>query len=416
MGSRPESSIERISARPRYDWCCLSCEVSLPTQNIIHIAEGTPAKVPHFDSVNEGDFRSNRLLAGINAKAYAQIANGIHIIPYQPNEIIFEENDPGDSLYLIARGAVKISKKGRAGQQETLAYLMAQDFFGEMALIDSGKRSAQAAAVDNVVVGRIDRQGWDLLLRVAPHDVLSNFTKTVTARLRQNNQHFIEEVMRNERLSLIGTTISSIAHDMNNPIMCILGACHVIEGTSHDEMTRKMTALINEAVEKMRAMTNELVDFSRGSTQLNIESLTVGELVHNLQQDFAKCRPIVDVRVEVLYDGRMNVDRHRILRVFSNLIRNAREAMAKTDEKTLLFTVKRMESRVYFEISDTGCGIPAQLLPRIFEPFVTHGKANGTGLGLAISKSVVEAHRGLIWVKSNETGTTFTIDLPLEGN
>ena len=130
MGSRPESSIERISARPRYDWCCLSCEVSLPTQNIIHIAEGTPAKVPHFDSVNEGDFRANRLLAGINAKAYAQIANGIHIIPYQPNEIIFEENDPGDSLYLIARGAVKISKKGRAGQQETLAYLMAQDFFG----------------------------------------------------------------------------------------------------------------------------------------------------------------------------------------------------------------------------------------------------------------------------------------------
>ena len=122
------------------------------------------------------------------------------------------------------------------------------------------------------------------------------------------------------------------------------------------------------------------------------------------------------MRVEVLYDGRINVDRHRILRVFSNLIRNAREAMAKTDEKTLLFTVKRIESRVYFEISDTGCGIPAQLLPRIFEPFVTHGKANGTGLGLAISKSVVEAHRGLIWVKSNETGTTFTIDLPLEGS
>jgi signal transduction histidine kinase len=53
-------------------------------------------------------------------------------------------------------------------------------------------------------------------------------------------------------------------------------------------------------------------------------------------------------------------------------------------------------------------------MPRIFEPFVTHGKSNGTGLGLAISKAVVEAHRGLIWVKSNERGTTFHIDLPLE--
>src|ERR671923_1556446 len=163
----------------------------------------------------------------------------------------------------------------------------------------------------------------------------------------------------------------------------------------------------------MRSMTNELVDYSRGSTQLNLESIKVGELVHKLDQDFAKCRPIVDVRIEVLYDGRIKVVLHRMLRVLGNLIRNAREAMAKTDERILQFTVKRVDSRVHFEISDTGCGIPAQLLPRIFEPFVTHGKPNGTGLGLAISKSVVEAHHGLIWVKSDNRGTTFTIDLPL---
>jgi signal transduction histidine kinase len=388
----------------------------VPTQNIIHIAEGAPVNVPNLPPLSRDSFRANQLLAGIDADAYAQIADRIQPIRYQPNEIIFEENDQGDSLYLIGEGSVKISKKGRASQQETLAYLMAQDFFGEMALIDTGKRSAQAAAVDKVLVGRIDRPGWDLLLRLAPHEVLSNFTKAVTTRLRQNNQHFIDEVMRNERLSLIGTTISSIVHDMNNPISCILGACHIICGTNHDETTSKMASLITEAVEKMRAMTNELIDFSRGSTQLNLELINVGELVHKLEQDFAKCRPIVDVRIEVLYDGRLKVDRHRILRVFGNLIRNAREAMSKTEEKTLRFIVKRVDSRVQFEISDTGCGIPPQLLPRIFEPFVTHGKANGTGLGLAISKSVVEAHHGLVWVKSRETGTTFTIDLPLEAH
>jgi signal transduction histidine kinase len=161
-------------------------------------------------------------------------------------------------------------------------------------------------------------------------------------------------------------------------------------------------------------MTNELIDFSRGSTQLKLEPIKVGELIHKLNQDFAKCRPIVDVRIEVFYDGRINVDRHRIIRVFANLIKNAREAMARTDEKILCFIVKRVDSKLRFEISDTGCGIPAQLLPRIFEPFVSHGKANGTGLGLAISKSVVDAHRGSILVKSRDTGTTFTIDLPLE--
>ena len=359
-------------------------------------------------------FRKNELLIGLSDEVYRQIAEKIDIIQCGPNDIIFEENEPGDSLYLIAQGSVKISKKGRAGQQETLAYLMEQDFFGEMALVDSGKRSAQAAAVGNVVLGRVDRHGWDLLLRLAPHEVLSNFTKSVTKRLRHNNQHFIEQMMRNERLSLIGTTIGSIVHDMNNPISCILGACDVIRGTNQDPLTGQMAGLIREAVDKMETMTRELIDFSRGNTQLNSQPISVGEFVHKLDPDFAKCRPIVDVRIEVLYDGRITVDRNRLLRVFSNLIRNAREAMAKTDEKVLTFTVKRVDSRVHFEVSDTGCGIPAQLLPRIFEPFVTHGKSNGTGLGLAISKAVVEAHRGLIWVKSSDPGTSFTVDLPLE--
>lgn len=366
-----------------------------------------------LDPPDRDCFRRNELLAGLSDEVYAQIADKIDIVHCPPNEIIFEENDPGTSLYLIAQGSVKISKKGRAGQQETLAYLMEQDFFGEMALVDSSKRSAQAAAVDDVVLGRIDRQGWDLLLHLAPHEVLNNFTRAVTKRLRHNNQHFIEEVMRNERLSLIGTTISSIVHDMNNPISCILGACDVIRGTNQNELTGKMTSLIREAVEKMEVMTRELIDFSRGNTQLNLQVLNVGEFLRGLDLDFVKHQPGIDMQVDVLYDGQINVDRHRLLRVFGNLIRNAREAMKKNGG-VLRLVVKRVDAQVRFEVSDTGCGIPPELLPRIFEPFVTHGKSNGTGLGLAISKAVVEAHRGSISAKSSDRGTTFQIELPLE--
>src|ERR1700730_2034853 len=378
------------------------------------MTEVTPIETSHCDLPSRPSFRNNALLDGISDEIYAGLAETITVIQCNPNEIIFEENDPGDSLYLIAEGSVKISKRGRARQQETLAYLMECDFFGEMALVDTGKRSAQAAAVDNVVVGRIDREGWDLLLHLAPQQVLANFTRSVTKRLRHNNQHFIEEVMRSERLSLVGSTISSIVHDMNNPISCILCACEVIRKSNPDDLVGEATDLIRGAVRNMENMTRELIDFSRGNTQLNPELFLVEDLVDAVEAEFSRYRPQIELRVELFYNGAIQADRHRLLRVFSNLIRNACEAMVKTEKKVVMFAVKRTDSGLCFEISDTGCGIPAQLLPRIFEPFVTHGKSNGTGLGLAITKAVVEAHRGSISVKSSESGTTFTIDLPLE--
>jgi signal transduction histidine kinase len=80
----------------------------------------------------------------------------------------------------------------------------------------------------------------------------------------------------------------------------------------------------------------------------------------------------------------------------------------------LQFTIKRVDSLVSFEASDIGCGIPAALWPRIFEPFVTHGKSNGTGLGPAMGKVLVEAHPSSISVKSSDRGTTFHVELPVE--
>ena len=69
--------------------------------------------------------------------------------------------------------------------------------------------------------------------------------------------------------------------------------------------------------------------------------------------------------------------------------------------------------QVRFEITDTSCGIPPELLGRIFEPFVTRGKSGGTGLGMAIARSIVEAHQGQIWVESTVgEGTTFFITIP----
>ncbi len=362
-------------------------------------------------------FGSNQLIAGIPEAAFERFSREIRIVEFAPGEIIFLEDDPGDCLYLIARGAVKISKKGRGGQQETLTFLTDGDFFGEMALVDSGQRSAQAGADTACVLGRVDEDAWALLLQVAAQEVLGNFTRTVTKRLRHNNQHFIDEMMRNERLSLLGGTISSIMHDMNNPITSILAACELMTGRSDDPVLMdRMTGIIRDSVGRMQTMARELVDFSSGNTRLDVQATPVAKLLDGLDHELQRCRQAnVHVETEILYNGEIEVDYDRMLRVFSNLVRNARQAMKKMEGGRLILRVQRTDNGVAFEVADTGCGIPKEVLPRVFEPFVTHGKAHGTGLGLAIAKSIVDAHGGTIHVRSTEgAGATFAINMPAQ--
>jgi signal transduction histidine kinase len=94
-----------------------------------------------------------------------------------------------------------------------------------------------------------------------------------------------------------------------------------------------------------------------------------------------------------------------------NFVKNSREAMPNGGILTL--TTELDQNEIVLRISDTGFGIPPDILPQLFEPFVTHGKPHGTGLGLAIAKSVVEAHKGRISISSVQgTGTTVEIRLP----
>ncbi|HZJ38986.1 MAG TPA: ATP-binding protein [Chthoniobacterales bacterium] len=359
------------------------------------------------------NLRTNFLIEDIPDDSFRRLAQQITVKRCDAGDIIFKEGEAGNCLYLIASGSVKISKKGRGGRQETLTYLPKGDFFGEMALVDSGRRSAQASAEADCVLGCLDRHAWTLLLSLAAPQVLSNFTRSVTKRLRSNNQHLIEELMRNERLSLLGSTMSSVMHDINNPLSCIRAACDILHATGQGKLTTELTTVIRDALDRMEGMTRELVEYSRGTTKLELHQTTIARLLEGLRHDFQRCDELnIRVRTEILYSGEILIDRRRMLRVFTNLIRNAADSMKNTGGGILTFRVEREGDTVSFKVSDTGCGIAPQILPKIFEPFVTFGKANGTGLGLAIVKAIVETHRGTITVQTDETGSTFEVRLP----
>lgn len=384
--------------------------VSLPT-HLSRLQAAVPVKLAIWSR-----FHSNQLLQGISSEVLQRFERHIELLSCEPNDVIFSEGDLGDALYLIARGSVKISKSGRGGHQETLTHLHPGSFFGEMALLDSNIRCAQATASERTILGRIDREAWNLLLQLAPQEVMVNFSRTASQRLRENNQHFVDEMMRSERLSLLGSTVASIIHDLRSPLTAIVGAAEFVTRQVSDECARKMAGIICKSVERMEGMVQELLEFSRGVTSLNLQEVTAEQLLEEVKaQELDRCRSLgvrVEIECECAEDHRFSLDLRRVSRVLVNLVRNACEAMPHGGALTIGMAIGS-DGRFVITISDTGCGIPADLLPTVFEPFVTFGKARGTGLGLAIAKSAIEAHGGTIDVHSvRDKGTTFVVSLP----
>jgi signal transduction histidine kinase len=258
----------------------------------------------------------------------------------------------------------------------------------------------------------VDHKTFDRILSRAPSSLHMNFLRSVVERLRSVNSTFIHELMRAERLSTVGSMANSIIHDLKNPMMVIRSCSDLIKLRSNDPGIGNFIGLINKSVDKMADMAQELLDFARGESSLQLKRVTASAVVSEMDGELRSLVPTTihlvredDCRAEVI------VDCGRFARVLLNLVKNAVEAMPQGG--ILFVTLKDLGDRVLFRIMDTGSGIPDELIPRIFEPFVTHGKSKGTGLGLAIVKSVVESHRGTISVQSKMgVGTTFEIIIP----
>jgi len=357
-------------------------------------------------------FEGNRLFAGLSSEVVTEIANDVELIHADSDDVIFNEGEAGDCLYLVVEGSVRISKMGRGGKQETLGFIQSGNFFGEMALIDGQPRSAQASAAGSTTLGRLDVATFEQILQNAPRGLHQNFLRTVVERLRGVNAHFITEVMRTERLSTVGTMANSIIHDLRNPIQALHMCATLIEQRCTDDSVKSFTGIMIKSVEHMTDMVQELLDFARGQSSLQIERTPVNAIVEEFHGQLTRLipEPIHLVR-DVRYCDDVSADGGRFVRVLMNLAKNSVEAMSRGG--IMNFEVEQRDRTACFRISDTGGGIPAELLPRIFEPFVTHGKSKGTGLGMAIVKSVVDAHGGHISIRSIVgVGTTVEVTLP----
>ena len=215
---------------------------------------------------------------------------------------------------------------------------------------------------------------------------------------------------REVRLNQVGTMVATIAHDLKQHIGIVRG---VAELAQEGVITLDAAAMLLRAVDRMVRMLKDLLEFARGVDEVALREVPPEALVRELDEIAFRALAERGIHVErhIRLGGTVLADPDLLVRALANLVTNAAEAMPDGGELTL--TVENINDAVVFGIKDTGSGIPEDVLPTIFEPFVTHGKRAGTGLGLAITRDIVEAHRGSVAVSSTVgCGSTFLITIP----
>jgi len=226
-----------------------------------------------------------------------------------------------------------------------------------------------------------------------------------------------QQMVQAAKLSALGQLVAGVAHELNNPLTVLLGYTDLLSQGATESDRGKLEAM-QDAADSARRIVQGLLMFAR-RLPLARQQIDVGDLVEKVLNVTAADLRLAQVRVEHDIEPdipRVWADLHQLQQVLVNLITNAKQAMAEVEHpRRLRVAVKRAGSdRIRIAVEDTGCGIPSDLLPTIFDPFVTTKGAGGTGLGLSISYGIIREHEGEIRVDSVVgAGTTFTIELPI---
>ena len=207
--------------------------------------------------------------------------------------------------------------------------------------------------------------------------------------------------------------ITSIVHDLRNPLSTIHGGAEIlISSRLSESQVRRIVRNMYGASIHMRELLDEVLTRFRG-TDKGAEPSDLGELVTSAVDKVAVVAEAQSVEIvqHVPEELVIPLDRQRIQRVLVNLLVNALDVMP--DGGTIRISALVEHHSVLIKVRDTGPGIASEIRDRIFQPFVTAGKAGGLGLGLALSRQAVMDHGGRMWLESGGAGACFVFSLPI---
>ncbi len=266
---------------------------------------------------------------------------------------------------------------------------------------------------------------------------LANAFNTMLKELELRQRHLVQS----EKLASLGTLLSGVAHELNNPLSNISSSCQILTEEIEDTdipYKKELLSQIDEQTDRARNIVRSLLEFSREKV-FKKELIQLKALFEETIR-FVKGQVPTNITIALNIPDEINIyaDKQRMQQAFLNLIKNAIDSMGDTGDihikaarhnaidkiegEAEIFNYLKYHGKCTLEedtvdiiIKDSGPGIPQEFLSRIFDPFfTTKDVGKGSGLGLFIVHEIIEEHDGCIAVDSKvNEGTTFLIRLPL---
>jgi two-component system, sporulation sensor kinase E len=237
-----------------------------------------------------------------------------------------------------------------------------------------------------------------------------NFTvfKDVTERIEMENR-----LKKSDTLNVVGELAAGIAHEIRNPMTALKGFIQLLQGDMKEHQAMYFQVILSE-LNRIDSIINEFLILAKPQA-VKYSKIDLTQIMKETVDLLSAQAVLYNVHFETAYDQFLPIiycEPNQLKKVFVNMIKNAIEVMP-TGGKIFIRMESSDDQNICISIQDEGVGIPSGKLKKLGEPFYTT-KDRGTGLGLMVSYKIIEEHKGLIKVESEEgLGTTFYIFLPV---